>query len=83
MLKNLKKLDRSNLREIQGGVGIGLCDIGPEGCPCKIPPGHPCLGGGGGVEPGGPDMGYCPDTQSYIPCTQTCANGMSPHCALP
>ncbi|MGH1520241.1 bacteriocin-like protein [Chryseobacterium sp. JK1] len=83
MLKNLKKLDRSNLREIQGGVGIGLCDIGPIGCPCKIPPGHPCLGGGTGGGNPGPDLGYCPDSQSYILCTETCPNGMSPYCALP
>jgi hypothetical protein len=48
MLKNLKKLNRLNLREIQGGGGIGKCDIGPIGCPCKIPPGDPCLGGAGG-----------------------------------
>ncbi|WES96148.1 hypothetical protein P2W68_14950 [Chryseobacterium arthrosphaerae] len=80
MLKNLKKLDRTNLKEIQGG-GIGKCDIGPVGCPCKIPPGDPCLGGPGGGGP--PDVGYCPDSQSYILCTETCPNGMSPYCALP
>ncbi|NIF07341.1 hypothetical protein F3J23_18120 [Chryseobacterium sp. Tr-659] len=71
-----------NLREIHGG--IEKCDIGPIGCPCKIPPGDPCLGGPGG--PGGPgggsDYGYCPDNQSYILCTETCPNGMSPLCAL-
>lgn len=82
MLKNLKKLNRTDLREIQGGGGIGKCDIGPIGCPCKIPPGDPCLGGPGG-DPGGPSYGYCPDNQSYILCTETCPNGMSPLCALP
>lgn len=79
MLKNLKKLNRTNLREIQGGVE--KCDIGPVDCPCKIPVGHPCLGGGG-VTPK-PDYGYCPDIQGYILCTETCPNGMSPYCALP
>lgn len=82
MLKNLKKLDRTNLKEIQGGGGIGKCDIGPVGCPCKIPPGDPCLGAGPGGG-GPPDVGYCPDSQSYILCTETCPNGMSPYCALP
>lgn len=77
MLKNLKKLNRTNLREIQGG-GIGKCDIGPVGCPCKIPPGDPCLGGPGG---GGPEYGYCPDIQSNILCTEICPNGMHPYCA--
>lgn len=77
MLKNLKKLNRTDLREIQGGGGVGKCDIGPIGCPCKIPPGDPCLGG-----PGGPAYGYCPDSQSYILCTETCPNGTSPLCPL-
>ncbi|WP_347218775.1 hypothetical protein [Chryseobacterium sp.] len=66
------------MREIQGGAGIGKCDIGPIGCPCKIPPGDPCLGGPGG---GGQDYGYCPDIQSNILCTETCPNGMQPYCA--
>jgi hypothetical protein len=48
------------LREIQGGGGIGKCDIGPIGCPCKIPPGDPCLGGAGGGS--GVEKGYCPDS---------------------
>ncbi|SEH42665.1 hypothetical protein [Chryseobacterium culicis] len=82
MLKNLKKLNRTDLREIQGGGGAGKCDIGPIGCPCKIPPGDPCLGGGGGGTPPPPDYGYCPDSQTYILCTETCPNGMSPLCAL-
>lgn len=82
MLKNFKKLNRNDLKEINGGGGPGLCDIGPEGCPCKIPPGDPCLGGGGGPDgPGGPAMGYCPDSQTYIPCGQRCPNGMDPFCA--
>ncbi|MDQ0783611.1 hypothetical protein QF044_003465 [Chryseobacterium sp. W4I1] len=81
MLKNLQKLDRENLKRINGGGKPPICDIGPEGCPCKIPPGDPCLGGPGGGPP--PDeYGYCPDTQTYILCTQTCPNGMSPYCAL-
>lgn len=84
MLKNLKKLNRTDLREIQGGIGIKPCDIGPIGCPCRILPGDPCLGGGpGGGGPTGPDLGYCPDNQSYILCTETCPSGMSPFCALP
>lgn len=78
-MNKFKKLNRTDLREIQGGGRIDQCDIGPEGCPCKIPPGDPCLGGGGGDIP---NMGYCPDNQSYILCTETCPNGMSPHCAL-
>ncbi|MDR6515133.1 bacteriocin-like protein [Chryseobacterium camelliae] len=79
MLKNLKKLNRYDLKEINGGKEI--CDIGPEGCPCKIPPGHPCLAGGGGPgDPGNP-VGYCPDSQAYIPCDQTCPNGTQPLCA--
>jgi hypothetical protein len=83
MLKNLKKLNRTDLKEIQGGGGPGKCDIGPIGCPCKIPPGDPCLGGGGGPgDPPGDPVGYCPDSGTYIPCTQTCPNGMSPYCAL-
>lgn len=83
MLKNLKKLNRTDLREIQGGAGIGKCDIGPIGCPCKIPPGDPCLGGGpGGGGPTTPNLGYCPDNQSYIPCEESCPNGMRPLCAV-
>ncbi|MFS4431289.1 bacteriocin-like protein [Chryseobacterium sp. GVT01B] len=82
MLKNLKKLNRTDLREIQGGGGVGKCDIGPIGCPCKIPPGDPCLGGPGG-NPEGPTYGYCPDNPSYILCTETCPNGTSPLCPLP
>ncbi|ROH98739.1 hypothetical protein EGI16_19410 [Chryseobacterium sp. G0240] len=81
MLKNLKKLNRIDLREIQGGIDPGKCDIGPIGCPCKIPPGDPCLGGGSGGGPE-PDKGYCPDSHTYILCTETCPNGMSPLCAL-
>lgn len=80
MLKNLQKLDRKDLKSIIGGVGIGPCDIGPIGCPCKIPPGHPCLG----EDPGDPgtDDGYCPDSHTYIPCNQFCPNGNSPFCAM-
>lgn len=83
MLKNLKKINRGDLKKIKGGGREQLCDIGPEGCPCKIPAGHPCLGGGGGFpgNPGDP-VGYCPDNQSYIPCDQSCPSGMSPICAL-
>lgn len=79
MLKNLKKLNRDDLRAINGGIRI--CDIGPVGCPCKIPPGDPCLGGSGG---GGNDpvLGYCPDSHSYIPCDQACPNGLQPLCPL-
>jgi hypothetical protein len=81
MLKNLQKLNRQDLKEIHGGGGPGQCDIGPIGCPCKIPPGDPCLGGGPGG--GGPDpLGYCPDSGSYIPCDQSCPNRTSPFCAL-
>lgn len=82
MLKNLKKLNRTELREVQGGVGAEICDIGPLGCPCKIPPGHPCLGGGSGGGPVSTDLGYCSDSQSYIPCVETCPNGTKPLCAL-
>lgn len=82
MLKNLKKLNRLNLREIQGGGGIGKCDLGPIGCPCKIPPGDPCLGGGAGGGLPEVEKGYCPDSHTYIYCTETCPNGMSPLCAL-
>jgi hypothetical protein len=83
MLKNLQKLNRSDLKEIIGGVGIKPCDIGPIGCPCRIPPGDPCLGGGGPGDPGpGTDIGYCPDSHTYIPCNQSCPNGMSPLCAI-
>ncbi|WP_332453459.1 bacteriocin-like protein [Chryseobacterium aquaticum] len=80
MLKNFKKLDRSDLKRINGAGGSGKCDIGPIGCPCIIPPGDPCLGGSGGG--GDPVLGYCTDSQSYIPCDQTCPNGMSPLCPL-
>lgn len=80
MLKNLKKLNRTDLKEVLGG-GPGLCDIGPVGCPCKIPPGDPCLGGPGGP-PTGPEYGYCPDVGTYILCTDTCPNGLQPLCAL-
>ncbi|MCS3532299.1 hypothetical protein [Chryseobacterium sp. JUb7] len=79
MLKNLKKLNRIDLMGINGGSRI--CDIGPVGCPCKIPPGDPCLGGPGGEPPGDP-VGYCPDSQTYILCTDRCPNGMDPLCAL-
>jgi hypothetical protein len=81
MLKNLKKLNRTDLKEIQGGGGPGKCDIGPIGCPCIIPPGDPCLGGDPGG-PGGPDYGYCTDSGTYILCTETCPNGLQPLCAL-
>lgn len=80
MLKNFKKLNRADLKGINGAGGSGKCDIGPIGCPCIIPPGDPCLGGSGGG--GDPVLGYCPDNQSYIPCDQTCPNGMSPLCPL-
>ncbi|REC63234.1 hypothetical protein DRF65_06155 [Chryseobacterium pennae] len=82
MLKNLKKLNRTDLKKIQGGIGIEKCDIGPIGCPCKIPPGDPCLGGGSGGGPVNPSLGYCPDNQSYIPCEESCPSGMRPLCAL-
>lgn len=82
MLKNFQKLNRSDLKEIQGGGPIQLCDIAPVGCPCKVPPGDPCLGGPGGGDPPGDNVGYCHDNQSYIPCNQTCPNGMMPHCVL-
>ncbi|CEJ71923.1 hypothetical protein BN1195_04277 [Chryseobacterium oranimense G311] len=83
MLKNLQKLDRENLKRINGGGGKPpICDIGPVGCPCIIPPGDPCLGGGGGGTNPGDNLGYCPDNQSYIPCDQVCPSGMSPFCAL-
>lgn len=82
MLKNFQKLDRENLKKINGGGKDPICDIGLEGCPCKIPPGHPCLGGGGGGTDPGSGLGYCPDNQSYIPCDQACPSGMSPLCAL-
>ncbi|WP_294285781.1 hypothetical protein [uncultured Chryseobacterium sp.] len=81
MLKNLRKLNRDDLREIKGGGGKQICDIGPEGCPCKIPAGDPCLGGPGGPGNPGEPVGYCPDSQSYIPCDQTCPNGLDPLCA--
>lgn len=38
-MKNLKKLDRNNLKAIKGGDD---------------------------------NMGYCPDSQTYIPCDQLC-----------
>lgn len=82
MLRNLKKLNRDDLREIKGGGGQRICDIGPEGCPCKIPAGDPCLGGPGGPGNPGEPVGYCPDSQSYIPCDQLCPNGLQPLCAL-
>ncbi|SDQ49952.1 hypothetical protein SAMN05421664_1824 [Chryseobacterium soldanellicola] len=50
MLKNLKKLDRSNLKTIKGGDD--------------------------------PNIGYCPDSHTYIPCDQLCPNGRNPLCAL-
>lgn len=81
MLKKLQKLDRENLKKINGGGREPICDFGPVGCPCIIPPGDPCLGGGGGGTNPGTDLGYCPDNQSYIPCDQTCPSGMSPFCA--
>lgn len=82
MLKNLKKLNRADLREIHGGGKEPICDIGPEGCPCKIPPGDPCLGGGGGPGNPGDPVGYCPDSGEYIYCTALCPNGLQPLCAL-
>lgn len=82
MLKNLKKLNRTDLREILGGGGPGKCDIGPIGCPCKIPAGDPCLGGGGGPTDPGDPIGYCTDSGTYIYCTETCPNGTSPLCAI-
>ncbi|WP_370896486.1 hypothetical protein [Chryseobacterium gossypii] len=81
MLKKLQKLNRKELKNIKGGSGIGPCDIGPVGCPCEIPPGHPCLGGGDPGDPGS-NYGYCPDDQSYIPCDQYCPNGLQPLCAI-
>ncbi|WP_426048027.1 bacteriocin-like protein [Chryseobacterium sp. NFX27] len=81
MLKNLQKLNRENLKKVHGGGRSPICDIGPEGCPCIIPPGDPCLGGPGGGG-GGEDLGYCPDSQTYIPCNQTCPDGRDPFCAL-
>ena len=74
-----KKLNREDLREINGG-GPGNCDIGPIDCPCIIPPGDPCLDGPGGG--GDPVLGYCPDSQTYIPCDQVCPNGLQPLCPL-
>ena len=77
MLKDLKKLSREALRKINGGGPGGPCDIAPEGCPCHVPPNHPCLvGGGGGNDP----LGYCPNDQTYIPCDQLCSNGTQPFC---
>lgn len=81
MLKNLQKLNREILKKVHGGGRSPICDIGPEGCPCIIPPGDPCLGGPGGGG-GGEDLGYCPDSHTYIPCNQTCPDGRDPFCAL-
>jgi len=30
-----------------------------------------------------PNIGYCPDSQTYIPCDQLCPNRRNPLCALP
>ncbi|UOU99533.1 hypothetical protein MUU74_06130 [Chryseobacterium daecheongense] len=81
MLKKLQKLNREELKKINGGTGIEPCDIAPEGCPCKVLPGHPCLGGGG--DPGGGGtLGYCPNDGAYIPCDQLCSDGRQPLCPL-
>lgn len=73
-------MNRVDLKEINGGSRI--CDIGPVGCPCIITAGDPCLGGGGPDGPPDLVLGYCPDSQTYIPCDQRCPNGMDPLCPL-
>lgn len=78
MLNNFQKLNREALRKINGGGGIGPCDIAPIDCPCIVPPNHPCLGGSGG---GGTDpVGYCANDHAYIPCDELCTNGTQPFC---
>ena len=71
-----KTLSKTEQKEINGG----RCDIAPIGCPCIVPPNHPCLGGGGG---GGNDTGVCvtPFGNIVIPCDDLCPNGTQPLCA--
>lgn len=78
-LKGVSVLNKMEQKKLIKGGGRG-CDIGPPGCPCIIPPNHPCLGGGGGN--GGSDTGTCFTSSGtiQIPCDQTCPDGSQPFC---
>jgi hypothetical protein len=82
-LRNLKKLNRGDLREIKGGGGQQICDIDRKDLPVKSRQVIlACLGGPGGPGNPGEPVGYCPGSQSYIPCDQICPNGLQPLCVL-
>lgn len=79
IMKNLKKIGRAlskmEQKEINGG--FGGCDIAPPGCPCIVPPNHPCLDGGSS---GGGSTGVCFGFPGTFPCDSTCPDGSAPIC---
>lgn len=72
-----KTLTKAEQKKVNGE--FGGCDIAPPGCPCIVPPNHPCLDGGNG---GGGSTGVCfgPFGPYNVPCNSTCNNGTQPIC---
>ena len=79
MKKSILSLGKALNKKEQQKINGGICDIAPPGCPCIVPPNHPCLSGGSG---GGEDTGVCftPLGPIQVPCNQTCPNGSAPIC---
>lgn len=77
ILKLGTALSKAELQNINGQ--IGGCDIAPPGCPCIVPPNHPCLSGGGnGV--GNTGVCFTPFGSYTISCDSTCKDGTQPIC---
>ncbi len=79
ILKLGKTIRKSDQKKINGG--FGGCDIAPPGCPCRVPPGHPCLNEGGGGTGGSSGVCFTFSGIINVPCSSICPDGSRPICS--